>query len=166
MGVLLGTESTLHLEMKAAVSSRLSDTGFSVIVEPPFPPRRLLSWSSYRPDLLAVRHGESVLECCFVECETSPSCERILRKRTNSITRQSLLLEELRVSFLLVVPRGKLARVTSSALRRVWDVWTYEKQSGEIHEFPSLRRGGTEISAGLQGASHADGGCSSQGEPE
>ncbi len=166
MRVLLGTESTLHLEMKKAIASHLSDDGFEVTIEPSFPPRQFLRWSSYRPDLVGVRQDHGTVQCFFVECETNPSCERILRKQIDSITWQSLLLEELQISYLLVVPSGKLHRVMSSDLRRVWIVWTYERRSGEIRKFPSLSDGVTEISREPHASPYVNGGCSFEGEPE
>lgn len=129
---LVGAESLLHLEMKAAVGSKLKDDGYSVAVEPPFSPSRVLWWSSYRPDLLAFRRSDRCLQYMFAECETNPFAPRILRKRIDSAGWQSHLLEELQVRFLLVVPRGRLSRVCYPSIRKVWEIWTYERWSGAI----------------------------------
>ncbi len=137
----LGTESTLHLEMKAAVASRLHDEGCKVVMELPYSPSWVVWWSSYRPDVFGVRGSEGLLEYTFVECETNPFAQRILRKRIDSVGYQSRLLEKLQVRFLLVVPRGKLARVSYASIRRLLEIWTYEKWSGSICKYPSLSLG-------------------------
>ena len=134
----LGNESTLHLEMKATVASGLSDEGCKVLEELPYSPSPGVWWSSYRPDLFGVRRSEGWLEYTFVECETNPFAPRILHKRTDSVGYQTRLFEKLQVRFLLVVPRGKLARVSYAPIRRFWEIWTYEKWSGSICKYPSL----------------------------
>ncbi len=139
--ILFGTESTLHLEMKAAVAGRLRVEGFGVLLEPPFPPLRGLWWSRYRPDLFGFKRDKTHLEYVFVECETNPASQRILRKRIDSVGWQSLLLEAMRVRFLLVIPCGRLSQVCAPQIRRVWDVWTYEDLSGRVQVYPRLAAG-------------------------
>ncbi len=137
-GITFRPESTLHLEMKAAVASRLHADGFRVIIEPLFPPNRALWWSGYRPDLFAVSRSDGNTQCIFAECETNPSARRILRKRICSVGWQSPLEGKLQVHFLLVVPRGRLSLVSCSSIRRVWEVWTYEEWSGAICQYPAI----------------------------
>jgi hypothetical protein len=137
----VGTESILHLEMKAAVASRLHDEGCSVVEELSRSSSRAVWWISYRPDLFGMRRSEGWLEYTFVECETNPFAPRILRKRIDSVGYQTRLLEKMQVRFLLVVPRGKLARVSCAPIRRLWEIWTYEKWSGSICEYPSTSSG-------------------------
>ncbi len=134
----VGIESALHLEMKAAVASRLHDEGCKVAMELPYSPSRGLWWSSYRPDLFGVRRSGGWLEYTFVECETNPFAPRILRKRIDSVGYQTRLLEKLQLRFVLVVPKGKLSRVSNAPIRRVWEIWTYEKWSGSFCRYPPL----------------------------
>lgn len=134
----VGTESTLHVEMKAAVASQLHDEGCMVVEEISYSPLGVVWWSRYRPDIFGVRRSEGWLEYTFVECETNPFAPRILRKRIDSVGYQTRLLEKLQVRFLLVVPYGKLSRVSYAPIRRLWEIWSYEKWSGLLRKYPSL----------------------------
>ncbi len=154
---LIGTESTLHLEMKAAVASQLRNEGYRVAMELPYSPSSILWWSSYRPDLFGMKLSKGCLEYTFAECETNPFAARIQRKRIDSVGWQSRLLEKLQIKFLLVVPRGRLARVSYPAIRRVWEIWTYERWSGALCKYPSSSAGIREINSGSSGLSYAHG---------
>lgn len=149
--------------MKAAVASQLHNEGYLVAMELPYSPSSGLWWRSYRPDLFGMKLSDDCLEYTFAECETNPFAPRIQRKRIDSIGRQSRLLEKLQVRFLLVVPRGRLARVSYPVIRRVWEIWTYERWSGALCRYPSLSTGVREISAASSGRDYAYGGGPCEG---
>jgi hypothetical protein len=128
-------ESILHRRMKESVSRELAGEGYSVFEEPPCAPSRFMSWVSYRPDLFGIRGSAERQEYALVECETRPSGRRLAAKNFRSVDVQTRLNSELSLRRILVVPRGTLAGVDSSA-RRTWETWIYE--GGSFQRFPRV----------------------------
>ncbi len=115
-------ESSVHLGMKAVVRCELERQGYVVLEEPPFPPSNRISWSAYRPDLLAYRKGGGEEEVAIVECETHPSMRRFSGKNFASLWFQPHLFHIGLVRRILAVPRGRL-RAVDMNVRKEWEIW-------------------------------------------
>jgi len=108
--------------MKAVVRHELEREEYAVVEEPLFPPVDWVSWSTYRPDLLAYRESGTGEELAIVECETRPSMKRFRSKNYASLWFQPRLLRQGSIRRILAVPRGKLGAV-DLRLRREWEIW-------------------------------------------
>jgi hypothetical protein len=113
--------------MKDVVKDELQRDGFRVVEEPPFPPARWISWSAYRPDLLAFRAREGTEEVVIVECETRPNMKRFASKNYSSLWFQPSLLSTGSLRRILAVPRGRLGAV-DLRLRHGWEIWTVGRE--------------------------------------
>jgi hypothetical protein len=119
--------------MKHSVSRELAEEGYFIYEEPPFAPTPFMNWEAYRPDLFGVRAGPGRQDYALVECETRPSLRKLAAKNVRSVEVQTRLNSELSLRRILVLPRGKLARVDRS-VRRAWEMWIYE--GGTFQRFP------------------------------
>jgi hypothetical protein len=108
--------------MKAIVKQELEHERYAVVEEPLFPPRRKVSWSSYRPDLLGYRSEDGGEELVLVECETHPNMRRLGAKHALSVWFQPYLFRKGSVRRILAVPQGKLGAV-DMRIRDRWEVW-------------------------------------------
>ena len=108
--------------MKDIVREQLERDNYRVVEEPPFPPARWISWSTYRPDLLGYRSDGRTQELAIVECETHPSMNRFKSKNFSSLSFQPSIFTEGSIRRILAVPQGKL-RAVDLALRRNWEIW-------------------------------------------
>jgi hypothetical protein len=113
--------------MKGIVRGELEREGYRVVEEPPFPPARWISWSTYRPDLLGFREREQKEEVAIVECETRPSMNRFRSKNYSSLWFQPSVLSEGSIRRILAVPRGRLGAV-DLRLRREWEIWVLNER--------------------------------------
>ena len=111
-----------HRSMKAIVKSELQKEDYAVIEEPPSPPGRRVSWSSYRPDLLGYRSGGGAEELVLVECETHPNMRRLRSKRYRTVWLQTYLFRGGSLRKILAVPQGKLGSV-DMRIRSEWEIW-------------------------------------------
>jgi len=116
------TESAAHRSMKLIVRRELEAEGYSVVEEPLFPPSRRVSWTCYRPDLLAHRDGAGTEEVAIVECETHPCMRRFRAKNFSSLWFQPFLFRNGAIRRILAVPQGKL-RSVDLGLRSEWEIW-------------------------------------------
>ena len=108
--------------MKSSVAEELEKENYLVFEEPLFPPNREVSWHTYRPDLFGVRSSSECKEYAFVECETRPNINRLLRKRYDTICVQTDLQRRSSVRRILAIPRGKLTAM-DLIIRHEWEVW-------------------------------------------
>ncbi len=108
--------------MKAIVRRELESEDYRVLAEPLFPPSDKISWSRYRPDLLAYRAAQGHEEVAIVECETHPNMKRFGRKNHSSLWFQPFLFHGGTIRRILAVPQGKLGSVDLK-LRSRWEVW-------------------------------------------
>jgi hypothetical protein len=108
--------------MKAVVRAELEHEHYAVVEEPLYPPRRKVSWRSYRPDLLGYRSRNGVEELVLVECETRPNMKRLNAKNHSSVWFQPYLFREGSIRRILAVPQGKMRRVDMK-IRDRWEVW-------------------------------------------
>jgi hypothetical protein len=127
-------ESQIHKSMKAIVKSELEHEDYAVVEEPLFPPRRKVSWSSYRPDLMGYRSREGTEELVLVECETHPNMRRLGAKRHRTVWFQPYLFRLGSVRKILAVPEGKLGSVDMKT-RDEWEVWVVGANS-PLERFP------------------------------
>ena len=130
-------ESRLHHAMKDIVRRELEDELYLVIEEPVFPPGERLSWTSYRPDLLAYRASGTEEETVLVECETRPNARRFASKNHGSVWFQRSLFRRGSVRKILAVPRGRLGRVDMK-LRKERDFWVIGRERPELR-VPAMR---------------------------
>ena len=117
-----GVESEVHRSMKAVVKQELEHEHYAVVEEPLFPPRKKVSWASYRPDLLGYRSEDGNEELVLVECETRPNMRRLRAKNSSSVWFQPYLFREGSVRRILAVPQGKL-RAVDMRIRDKWEIW-------------------------------------------
>jgi hypothetical protein len=115
-------ESHVHRSMKAIVKDELVREQYAVVEEPLFPPRRKVSWSSYRPDLLGYRSMDGTEELVLVECETRPNMRRLRAKKHGTVSFQPYLFRRGSLRRILAVPQGKL-RSVDMKIRDEWEVW-------------------------------------------
>jgi hypothetical protein len=108
--------------MKRIVRHELERDRYTVLEEPLFPPSRRVSWSGYRPDLLAYRSGPQTEEVAIVECETHPSMGRFVAKNFSSLWFVPTVQCQGSLRRILAVPRGKLHAV-DLRLRSQWEIW-------------------------------------------
>ena len=108
--------------MKRIVRHELELERYRVVEEPLFPPTSRVSWSAYRPDLLAFRSGPQTDEVAIVECETHPSMARFASKNYSSLWFEPTILHDGSIRRILAVPRGKL-RAVDMRLRDKWEIW-------------------------------------------
>ncbi len=132
-------ESAVHKSMKAVVKQELERERYAVVEEPLFPPRRKVSWSSYRPDLMGYRSEAGVEELVLVECETHPNMKRLGAKNTSSVWFQPYLFRRGSVRRILAVPQGKLGAVDMK-IRGAWEVWVVGGTS-PMAKFPTVSPG-------------------------
>ena len=129
-------ESSVHRSMKAIVREELEGERFAVVEEPLFPPGSRVTWSSYRPDLLAYRSEGGAEELVIVECETHPNMKRLESKNCSSVWFQPFLFRKGSVRRILAVPQGKLGSVDMK-IRNEWDVWVVGANSA-MTKYPAL----------------------------
>jgi hypothetical protein len=129
-------ESAVHRSMKAIVKEELEAERFAVVEEPLFPPGDKVTWSSYRPDLLAYRSEDGDEELVIVECETHPNMRRLGSKNYSSVWFQPYLFTKGSVRRILAVPQGKLGSVDMK-IRNEWDVWIVGANSA-MTKYPAL----------------------------
>lgn len=129
-------ESLVHKSMKAIVKNELQHEDYAVVEEPLFPPRRKVSWSSYRPDLMGYRSREGTEELVLVECETHPNMRRLGAKRHRTVWFQPYLFRRGSVRKILAVPQGKLGSV-DMRIRNEWEVWVVGTSS-PLERFPKF----------------------------
>ncbi len=129
-------ESAVHRSMKAIVKEELEAERFAVVEEPLFPPGDKVTWSSYRPDLLAYRSEDGDEELVIVECETHPNMRRLGLKNYSSVWFQPYLFTKGSVRRILAVPQGKLSSVDMK-IRNEWDVWIVGANSA-MTRYPAL----------------------------
>ena len=130
-------ESLVHLSMKAVVRHELEQERYAVVEEPLFPPRKKVTWSSYRPDLMGYRSEGGIEELVLVECETHPNMRRLGAKNTFSVSFQPYLFRKGSVRRILAVPRGKLGAV-DMRIRDKWEIWIIGANS-PIDRFPAVQ---------------------------
>jgi hypothetical protein len=129
-------ESAVHRSMKAIVKEELEAERFAVVEEPLIPPGDKVTWSSYRPDLLAYRSEDGAEELVIVECETHPNMRRLGSKNFASVWFQPFLFRNGSVKRILAVPQGKLGSVDMK-IRNEWDVWVVGANSA-MTKYPAL----------------------------
>jgi len=129
-------ESQTHRSMKAVVRHELEQERYAVVEEPLFPPGDKLSWSSYRPDLLAYRSEGGAEEIVLVECETHPNMKRLGEKNVSSVWFQPYLFRKGSVRRILAVPQGKL-RSVDLKIRDRWEVWVVGANS-PMEKYPAF----------------------------
>ena len=129
-------ESAVHRSMKAIVKEELEAERFAVVEEPLFPPGDKVTWSSYRPDLLAYRSEDGDEELVIVECETHPNMRRLGSKNYSSVWFQPYLFMKGSVRRILAVPQGSLGSVDMK-IRNEWDVWMVGANS-VMTKYPAL----------------------------
>ncbi len=118
----------MHRSMKAVVRHELEREGYAVVEEPSFPPGDKVSWSSYRPDLLAYRSEGGIEQLVLVECETHPNMKRLGTKNFSSVWFQPYLFRRGSVIRILAVPQGKL-RSVDMRIRAKWEIWVVGSSS-------------------------------------
>jgi len=123
--------------MKAIVRHELEQERYAVVEEPFFPPRRKVSWSSYRPDLMGYKSEGGSEELVLVECETHPNMRRLGAKNTFSVSFQPYLFRKGSVRRILAVPRGKLGAV-DMRIRDKWEIWVVGANS-PMDKFPAVQ---------------------------
>ena len=116
-------ESDLHRIMKAAAALELSSQGYSICLEPLWPPHGI-SWESYRPDVFGIRRTASRQDFALVECETRPSTRKLLHKNYGTIELQDRLDLDSTLRRVIVIPRGTLDRLATS-IRFSWETWIF-----------------------------------------
>ena len=99
-----------------------------MIEEPLFPPGERVSWSSYRPDLLAYRTSGGSEELVLVECETHPNMRRLQAKRYRTVSFQTYLSRRGSLRRILAVPQGRL-KMVDMKIRSEWEVWVVGSSS-------------------------------------
>ena len=129
-------ESETHRSMKAVVRRELELARYAVVEEPIRPPGRKVSWTSYRPDLLAYRSEDGREELVVVECETHPNMKRFAGKNASSVWFQPSLSRKGSVRRILAVPQGKLGSV-DLRIRERWEVWVLGPTS-PMSKYPAL----------------------------
>ncbi len=122
--------------MKAIVRQELEQERYAVVEEPPFPPGRKVTWSSYRPDLLGYRSEGGLEELVLVECETHPNMRRLGMKNSSSVWFQPHLFLRGSVRRILAVPQGEL-RGVDMRIRDRWEVWVLGSGSA-MEKFPAF----------------------------
>jgi len=127
-------ESRVHLSMKAIVRQELEHERYEIVEEPLFPPRRKVTWSSYRPDLLGYRSEGGSEEIVLVECETHPNMRRLDAKNSFSVWFQPYLFRRGSVRRILAVPQGRLGLVDMK-IRNRWEIWVVGPRS-PMEKFP------------------------------
>jgi hypothetical protein len=146
--------------MKLLVREELEKGGFVVLEEPKFPPSTRMYWSSYRPDLVAYRIGETGEELAVVECETHPNMGRFVSKNFGSLWFQPYLFKRAMVRWILAIPQGKL-QLVNLELRRQWEIWILGR-SGPISRIGTQADGGSRgepLHALAQARSRIEAGC-------
>ncbi len=128
-------ESVVHKSMKAVVKRELQQERYAVVEEPLFPPGDKVTWSSYRPDLLAYRSEGGTEEIVLVECETHPNMRRLGAKNASSVWFQPYLFRRGSVRRILAVPQGKLGAV-DMRIRDRWEIWVVGSNS-PMAKFPT-----------------------------
>jgi len=86
-------ESECHELLKRTVAKEMEHEGCEVYVEPPSSPLERVTWSFYRPDILAIAYNETALKVTLVECETNPGLKRMNAK--TSRIRQTFAMQKL-----------------------------------------------------------------------
>jgi hypothetical protein len=124
-------ESQLHRFLKQTAIERLEAGGFRTYLEPDWSPLDLVSWQEYRPDIFGIREEGGLDEYAFVECETKPETNRILRKKVRLILIQSRLLRQTQRRMILTVPRHTLGTF-DLRIRKFWEIWLVDIPSKKI----------------------------------
>ncbi len=131
-------ESQVHRSMKDVVRRELENERYAVVEEPAFPPGQKVSWTSYRPDLLAYRSQDGNEEIVLVECETHPNMKRLAEKNFSSVSFQPYLFRRGSVRRILAVPQGRLSSVDLQ-IRDRWEVWVVGPNS-PLAKYPAFTR--------------------------
>lgn len=118
-------ESSLHKQMKKDACDELLRENYSVLYEPMTASSLMMTWRSYRPDLLGVRTGDGHQDYALVECETRPSTRKLLAKNYASVGVQVMIDCHCSIRRILVVPKGSLSRIDSQT-RSSWETWVYD----------------------------------------
>ena len=127
-------ESAVHRSMKSIVRNELEHEHYAVVEEPLFPPRKKVTWSAYRPDLMGYRSKGGTEELVLVECETHPNMNRLGAKNFSSVWFQPYLFRRGSVRRILAVPQGRL-RSVDMKIRDEWEVWVLGPNSA-MEKFP------------------------------
>ena len=132
-------EAALHRLYKRVVTKELRNEDYAVYVEPVDSPLERLWWTSYRPDVLGIHSTMSLLTVAVAECETAPTCQRILAK-TSKLQRTFVLQPQLHeghaVRPLVIIPPMTLRRINHAAIRRFWEIWIVNRRGFVIHKIP------------------------------
>jgi len=134
-------EGSFHRFLKQAAFDELQEEGYDLYVEPAEPPLERIAWSLYRPDLLGLASGKTILSLVLVECETNPDTTRMMGKTSKirrSFTVQRRLGERHLLRLLLVIPPGTLHRVSNRRVRRLWEIWIVDGTGGVTYKIPQL----------------------------
>ena len=129
-------ESDVHRWMKIVVRQELERERYQVVEEPAYPPRKKVSWSSYRPDLMGYRSEDGTEQLVLVECETHPNMRRLDSKNFASVWFQPYLFRRGSVRRILAVPQGRLRSVDMN-IRDSWEVWVIGSRA-LVEKFPTL----------------------------
>jgi hypothetical protein len=135
-------EGQLHKLFKNTVTKKLRSQGYTLYTEPPTSPIERVWWTAYCPDILGILSNPSTTQLTFVECETTPNAARILEKTgkiQQTLTLQKRLLEQHRISLLLVIPPNKLSKINRPAIRKFWDIWIVNRQGKIAYTIPSRK---------------------------
>lgn len=131
-------ESAQHTLLKRAAMNELTLDGYSLFVEPTYPPVKMLRWSAYRPDVLGVIYNESETRLALAECETAPRTGRVREKASKiegTITLQKRLDEEHSIRPILVIPWGRLGKMMYPGIRKLWEIWLVD-HAGHVNRIP------------------------------
>jgi hypothetical protein len=116
--------------LKQIVSENLIEKGFSIILEPDFPPGEEINWQNYRPDIFGVLKTSGKTHYVIVECETRPNKERFANKKWKEIVIQPKLFDEMSLTLILAVPFGYVSKVTSFG--NLWEIWQVNTRKREV----------------------------------
>ena len=134
-------EGSSHQLLKDVALDELGREGYDLYVEPSESPLERLVWRFYRPDILGLIRGRTLLSLVLVECETNPGLRRMMAKMAKirrSLGLQKRLNENHLLRLLLVIPPGALHRVASSSIRRLWEIWIVNETGNILHKIPQL----------------------------
>ena len=131
-------ESAEHTLLKRAAMRGLTSEGYSLFVEPTYPPVNRVFWSAYRPDVLGVIYSESETRLALAECETTPRVRKVREKSAKiqgTMSLQKRLDEEHSIRPILVIPWGTLEKMMYPGIRKMWEIWLVD-HTGEVNRIP------------------------------
>lgn len=136
----LGQESGLHGALKEAAYGRLRDGGFRIYFEPSQSPCPEVGWSSFRPDLFAVRLSRELKEFVLVECETHPSSSSLREKSIKLLLHlwlQTDLATPIAFDYVIAMPKGSAHH--AFGFRELWDLWIVDvKRKSVVESIPRI----------------------------